>query len=170
MPPRERVMFTGSSASHGTVSAGLSRSRISAIHQSKTRPHTGVATLLDLQRSHGNAFVQRLVQRKLAVSQPGDAYGQEADRVADAVVRKTDASNSIPAISRNAEPELQRMCTECEEEMQRQAVAGNEEQEELQAMRRPEKEEEEKLQRRAVAGEEDEETASQSRGRRSNRQ
>ena len=126
MRPRERVMFTGSSASHGTVSAGLSRNRISAVHQSKTRPHTGVETLLDLQRTHGNAFVQRLLQRKLAVSQPGDAYEQEADRVADAVIRKKDASSSIPAISRNAEPELQRMCTECEEEMQRQAVAGGE--------------------------------------------
>ena len=67
MPPRERVMFTGSSASHSKVSAGLSRNRVSAVHQSKTRPHTGVETLLDLQRTHGNAFVQRLVQRKLMV-------------------------------------------------------------------------------------------------------
>jgi hypothetical protein len=118
----------------------------------------GVESLLELQRTHGNAFVQRLLQRKLAVSQPGDAYEQEADRVADAVIREKNASSSIPAISRNAEPELHRMCTECEEEMQRQAVAGGEKgpEEELQAMRQPQ-EEEEKLQRRAVAGEEDEE-------------
>ena len=83
------------------------------------RNFAGAETLLDLQRTHGNAFVQRLVQRKLAVSQPGDEYEQEADRVADAVVRKKDASISIPAIARSAEPGVQRMCTECEEEMQR---------------------------------------------------
>jgi hypothetical protein len=86
-------MFTGISASHSTVSAGLSRNRISAVRQSKTRPHTGVEKLLDLQRTHGNAFVQRLVQRKLAVSHPGD---RKADRVADAVIRDKNASSSLP--------------------------------------------------------------------------
>jgi hypothetical protein len=38
--------------------------------------------LLDLQRTHGNGFVQRLVQRKLAVRQPADEYEQQAGRVA----------------------------------------------------------------------------------------
>jgi hypothetical protein len=92
--------------------------------------------LLDLQPSHGNAFVQRLVQRKSAVSQPGDKYEQEADRVADAVVGKTDVRRSMPAISRYGEPGVHRVCAECEEEMQRQ----------------PEKEEEEKLQRQVGPG------------------
>jgi hypothetical protein len=36
------------------------------------RSLTVVETLLDLQRSHGSAFVLRLVQRKLAVGQSGD--------------------------------------------------------------------------------------------------
>jgi hypothetical protein len=83
------------------------------------RNFAGAEAFLDLQRTHGNAFVQRLVQRKLAVSRGREGYEQVADRVADAVVRRKDASISIPAIARSAEPGVQRMCTECEEEMQR---------------------------------------------------
>ena len=49
-----------------------------------------------LQHSHGNAYVQRLldpraVQAKLVVNPPDDQYEQEADRVADTVVRSTDS-------------------------------------------------------------------------------
>lgn len=90
-----------------------------------------MAALLDLQRTHGNAFVQRLVQRKLAVSQPGDKYEQEADLVADAVVRKTDTISSLSAISHHAEPGVHRMCTEGDDEMRRWAVDGDEEGEEV---------------------------------------
>jgi hypothetical protein len=43
-----------------------------------------------LQRTHGNAFVQRLVQRTLAVTQPGDESEQEAHRVAGQVIRMPD--------------------------------------------------------------------------------
>ena len=151
MRQRERVMFKPSAVARGKAGTGLSRNPKSAAHRSIT----SVETLLDLQRTRGNAFVQRLIQRKLAVSRPGDSYEHEADRVADAVVGKNDTSNSIPAISRYAERGVHRICTECEEEMQRQAVAGNEEQEELRAMRQPEKEEEEKLERQ-VAPEDEE--------------
>ena len=42
---------------------------------------------LGLQQTYGNAYVQRLVQAKLTVSQPGDVYEQEADRVAAEVTR-----------------------------------------------------------------------------------
>ena len=61
----------------------------------------------------------------------------------------------MPAISRYAESGVHRMCPECEEdEMQRQAVAGNKEVKEtnLPLMRQPEKEEEEKLQRQVGPG------------------
>jgi hypothetical protein len=51
--------------------------------------------LLQLQRTHGNQFVQRtlrtMVQAKLAVNRPGDRYEQEADRVAETAVRLPDA-------------------------------------------------------------------------------
>ena len=58
----------------------------------------------ELQRTYGNQYVQRLVnhisakeqgalQTKLEVSQPGDQYEQEADRVAKQVVKITDSSS-----------------------------------------------------------------------------
>ena len=127
------------------VSIGLSRNPKRVVRPDLTL----VDTLLDLQRSYGNAFVQRLVQRKSAVSQPEDRYEQEADLVADAVVRKTDVRNSMPAISRYGERSVHRVCAECEEEMQRQAVAENKEVNvnKVQPKRQPEKEEEEKLRR-----------------------
>src|SRR5271166_4204260 len=93
--------------------------------QAKPRLAGNAALLISLQRSHGNRFVQRMldatvlqracgrggrcsscaneiseqpsesnrlrgsvVQAKLAVSQPDDPYEQEADRVADQVLRK----------------------------------------------------------------------------------
>ena len=48
--------------------------------------------VLQLQRTYGNAYVQRLLasmnaRAKLTVSQPGDQYEKEADRVADAVMQ-----------------------------------------------------------------------------------
>ena len=44
--------------------------------------------LLFLQHAYGNRAVQRLIQCKLSVSQPGDRYEREADRVAEAVVQR----------------------------------------------------------------------------------
>ena len=72
--------------------------------QPRSGPPGNAGLLLALQRSYGNRYVQRvlrdypalrqksaahlpLVQTKLTVSQPGDAYEQEADRVADEVMR-----------------------------------------------------------------------------------
>lgn len=43
-----------------------------------------------LQRTIGNQAVGGLLQAKLKVGQPGDKYEQEADRVADAVMRMPD--------------------------------------------------------------------------------
>ena len=59
--------------------------------------------LLALQKTHGNRYVQQVVagiQAKLIVGQPGDKYEQEADRVADAVMRMPD-----PRVQRQVEPE-----------------------------------------------------------------
>ena len=53
--------------------------------------------LLALQQTHGNRYVQRVVagiQAKLKVGQPGDIYEQEADRVAEQVVRMVEPSGS----------------------------------------------------------------------------
>ena len=43
--------------------------------------------LIRLQQALGNQAVGRLVQAKLNISQPGDEYEQEADRIADTVMR-----------------------------------------------------------------------------------
>jgi hypothetical protein len=68
------------------------------------------------------------IQTKLKISEPGDRYEQEADRVADQVMR-------MP------EPKIQRVCAECEEELQRQPMEEEEEK----------KEEEETLQTKPLA-------------------
>jgi len=61
--------------------------------------------ILFLQRTIGNQAVQRMVrsgalQAKLRIGQPGDMYEQEADRVADAVMRMPE-----PGVQRQVEPE-----------------------------------------------------------------
>ncbi len=72
-----------------------------------------------LPRGYGNQAMLRLMQRsrpavqtKLTINQPGDAYEQEADRVADLVMRMTDADI---ALSR-APLGISRKCAACEEE------------------------------------------------------
>jgi hypothetical protein len=112
-------MLRRDAASPTIASSALSRPRSSAARRSTTKSQTAVQTLLDLQRTHGNAFVQRLVQRTLAVSQPGDRYEREADRVADAAALKKDAGSLMQAISRQAELGVRRICTERDDEMQR---------------------------------------------------
>ena len=75
---------------------------------------TPVNRILFLQRTAGNQAVSRLMrsgalQAKLRIGQPGDMYEQEADRVADAVMR-------MP------EPGVQRQTEEEEEEEEEELV------------------------------------------------
>ncbi|MHC1599758.1 MAG: eCIS core domain-containing protein [Candidatus Methanospirareceae archaeon] len=61
------------------------------------------SALLALQQTHGNRYVQRVVtgiQAKLKIGQPGDIYEQEADRVAEQVMRMPE-----PPVQRQVEPE-----------------------------------------------------------------
>ncbi|HKP81967.1 MAG TPA: DUF4157 domain-containing protein [Pyrinomonadaceae bacterium] len=67
--------------------------------------------LLGLQHSIGNHAVQRLIhspyiQTKLQISEPGDEHEQEADRVADTVMRMPEPESSKPpAVSPVTQPE-----------------------------------------------------------------
>ncbi len=66
-------------------------------------PAHAESRLARLQSTHGNQHLQRLLgrgvlQTKLTVNQPGDVFEQEADRVADQVMRMT-ATGPPPAIS-----------------------------------------------------------------------
>ena len=77
------------------------------------------------------------IQTQLRVNAPGDKYEQEADRVADEVMRMPDPASSVDAgFPQHAPgPSIQRKCAACEEEeLQRQPA---EEEEELQAKELP---------------------------------
>ena len=70
----------------------------------------------------GNQAAQRLlrdgvIQTKLTVNQPGDRFEQEADRVAEQVMRLPDPTVGTP-------PRIQRMCSECEEELHRKEASS----------------------------------------------
>ena len=63
------------------------------------------------------------IQTKLTVSAPGDAHEREADRVADAVMRM--AQEMPAASSEPASPtKVQRMCAECDDELEKQPSAS----------------------------------------------
>lgn len=68
----------------------------------RTSPHLN-EQVLHLQHTIGNQATGRLLQTKLAVSHPGDAYEQEADRISQQVM-------SMPAMM-ETEPTAQRQLT-----------------------------------------------------------
>lgn len=87
------------------VAEAGSRNGSSVSGKSSLRVHAPVHPWLLLQQTFGNRAVQRLVQSrglqtKLKISRPGDVYEQEADRVAEQVMR-------IPG------PTMQRSCAAC---------------------------------------------------------
>ena len=91
-----------------TANKPLSTKENSASNKQKTgfrSQSSHVDQILFLQRTIGNQAVQRLIksgtlQAKLRIGQPGDKYEQEADRVADAVMRMPE-----PGVQRQVEPE-----------------------------------------------------------------
>jgi len=78
--------------------------------------------VLGLQRTVGNQAVQRLIrspfiQAKLQISTPGDRFEQEADRVADTVMRMSSSQESVAtSISQPQISRIQRTCAACEKE------------------------------------------------------
>lgn len=78
--------------------------------------------VLRLQRSIGNQAVQRLIrspfiQAKLSISTPGDRFEQEADRVADTVMRMSSPRDNVAtSISQPQISRIQRTCAACEKE------------------------------------------------------
>ena len=83
-------------------------------------------SLIHLQKTIGNQAVQRLlrskvrdvamktdIQTKLKISQPGDVYEQEADRIAEQVMRMS-AHSHIGLTESNEEERVDRKCSACE--------------------------------------------------------
>jgi hypothetical protein len=110
-----------------------------------------VEQILFLQRTIGNQAVQKLMksgalQAKLRIGAPVDVYEQEADRVADAVMRMPE-----PQAVSSGTPYIQRACPKCEDdELRRQPIKEEDEEERLQ--RKPVEEYEEELQAKATSG------------------
>ena len=103
--------------------------------QTKTAHGSGVTgAFMPTRFTHRRSFVQPVsrhdvpIQAKLTVGAPGDRYEQEADRVADQVMRMS-ADN---AATLSAPPQIQRLCAGCEDELQRQVEEEEEEEEMLQ--------------------------------------
>src|SRR6185295_11799512 len=97
---------------------------------------------------HRLATSAGLLQAKLAVNAPGDAYEREADRVADQVLRMPDPA--APGVSA-APPSIQRLCSHCEEEGKVQRKCAHCEEEEKVQRALPKEEEEDKLKRKETA-------------------
>jgi len=81
--------------------------------------------------SFGNLAIgptERLgIQAKLTIGHPHDRYEQEADRVADQVMRMRNPTQM--ATSTSGPPSIQRLCPKCEEDLQRQPHSVMEEDE-----------------------------------------
>src|SRR5262245_42557193 len=124
MPRTEQAIVSREAASAARAARPLV-----ARPSTRVRPATGIDRMLELQRTHGNAFVARAIQFKLAVSQPGDAFEQEADRVAEAAVGKAGESPAAGTVDRAEDPDLaiSRMCSDCRKEIGRQAPPIEEE-------------------------------------------
>jgi hypothetical protein len=96
--------------------------------------------LHQLRGALGNQAFGSVIQAKLQISQPGDEYEREADRVAEQVMRMPDAASAEPVTGDAPPPisRLQRQCAQCEEEkIQRQPMNEDEEEETLQAKEAP---------------------------------
>jgi hypothetical protein len=87
-----------------------------------------------LAKKEGTPFFKPVIQPKLTINEPNDIYEQEADAVADKVMRMTDHETVQAKFFKPAISSLQRKCAACEEEekkMQRKemnsekAPAGN---------------------------------------------
>ena len=93
----------------------------SLLGQLQGRPNQQKGVLKQLQRSYGNQYVGRVIQAKLTVGQSGDKYEEEADRVADAVMRMPeDDIGSGVSVAGHIQPlRIQRMCEDYREEEER---------------------------------------------------
>ena len=107
-------------------------------HGLATKPHRrSMSGVWSPQHPQVRQILRRSsVQPKLTIGAPNDKYEQEADRVADQVMRMHDPSGIEPTPS---DPQIQRICEECEEEVRRQPIEEEEEEELLQAKRVSEK-------------------------------
>jgi len=119
---------------HRQLSNQNSTSHNTKSHTKSSKPAKNHNKIAHLQQTLGNQEIQRLVkddtiQAKLKISQPNDQYEQEADRVANQIMRM---SNEEISVSDNNDADtIHRKCSSCqmkqEEELEisRQFVSSN---------------------------------------------
>lgn len=79
--------------------------------------------LRQLQRSYGNQYVGQVIQAKLEVGSPDDIYEREADQVAEQIMRMPEPYGSSPLATEMISPlRVQRLCDECEKELQQKPI------------------------------------------------
>ena len=104
------------------------------------------SSIVYLHRTIGNQAVERLmrstdpangfdfakisIQPKLKVSQPGDEYEQEADRIAEQVMRMSSTNQITGSVLTNTKDGISRRCSSCE------MKKGDEEEENLKISRK----------------------------------
>jgi len=113
------------------VTFSIDKKRPASVIRRRTVAPTATQTHWNDQRSKiSNALRASGAQFKLTIGAPNDSYEQEADRVADEVMRMPGPGSGESMIARGApETRLQRLCPECEQELQRQEVPEEEEEE-----------------------------------------
>lgn len=101
------------------------------------QPNSASSSLASFPRAHhfGRMGIWHAgsasMQPKLAIGQPNDHYEQEADHVAEQVMRMAEpGSIALHSIEPVAPLSIQRICTECEKELQRRPTEGEEKEEE----------------------------------------
>jgi Domain of unknown function (DUF4157) len=124
-PSPSQAIAGPDSSARAPVTAGYApRQAVSSLPAAS--PMRSQQQLARLHSTYGNQAVLRMlsqsapvIQTKLAVNKAGDEFEQEADRVADQVMRMT---APVPSIQRKCsscaaeEEKVQRKCAECEEE------------------------------------------------------
>jgi hypothetical protein len=111
----------------GAGAADSSEAIASAITHTARSPAAKIGLVRNLQRQYGNAYVGRVIQAKLAVGAPGDSYEREADHVANMVMRMPAPGSPGGVAGPGIGPRIQRMCLDCEEELQMQPMKEKEE-------------------------------------------
>lgn len=86
-----------------------------------------------------HTVVPQKIQTRLTVNEPGDEYEQEADRVTEQVMRMPEPrATEGAAVSRQAsDTRIERVSSECEEEVRRQPTEEGEEEETLEGKEAP---------------------------------
>ncbi len=88
-----------------------SKHEVNASHAKKTSGSLG---------ERNQSFFRAFIQPKLTINQPNDVYEQEADAMADKVMRMPENGSASPSFFKPSITSVQRKCKECEEDERQQ--------------------------------------------------